>query len=264
MGDIVKEYDFILSLGRCCHVTEILHNNGLKVIDGPYDWSGTARCATVYNRIKYLYKGFKHYFDKKDFVDEEPYKDEFGTCINWNSPKHIVQTAPKQNPSKRPKEKFIYNKKTNTYYHHDFFEGTSFDEQFDAVQAKYVRRIKRTEKYIKLSDSILLVYLSHIGEQHRNLPLESEKVVRIMKKLRKKFPNKTIDLYMFDHDPSFNNGKYGREVLDIGIIRYKSNHDDTFPLDDNDIHHWVSIWLAPQAVCKILSHIALTNKHKII
>jgi hypothetical protein len=241
-------------LGRFCHTKEILAANNLQIMDGPYDWSGTASKETVYNRLMWFYKGFKHYFDRKDFVDFAPYKMELlegqtGNLENWHNAPHYVEK---------------YNKKTNTYFIHDFFDNASFDDQFEAIKEKYMRRIKRTEKYLKQSSSVLFVYMNHLADQKRDLPLESEKVIRIMNKLRKKFPNKTIDLYMFDHDPSYTDGQYGREILDIGIVRYKSNHDDIFPADDPDPRHWISEWMAPKSVCSILEHIRLTNKHRII
>ena len=64
MSEIIKKYDFIISLGRLCHVSAMLANNGLKVVNGPWDWSGTAYTSTIYNRLKNLKKGFKHFFDE--------------------------------------------------------------------------------------------------------------------------------------------------------------------------------------------------------
>ena len=54
MSEIIKKYDFIISLGRLCHVSAMLANNGLKVVNGPWDWSGTAYTSTIYNRLKNL------------------------------------------------------------------------------------------------------------------------------------------------------------------------------------------------------------------
>lgn len=58
MSEIIKKYDFIISLGRLCHVSAMLANNGLKVVNGPWDWSGTAYTSTIYNRLKNLKKRF--------------------------------------------------------------------------------------------------------------------------------------------------------------------------------------------------------------
>ena len=76
MSEIIKKYDFIISLGRLCHVSAMLANYGLKVVNGSWDWSGTAYTSTIYNRLKNLKKGFKHFFDEKEFVDLEPLRDD--------------------------------------------------------------------------------------------------------------------------------------------------------------------------------------------
>ncbi len=65
MTDIIKKYDFIVSLGRFCHTTAMLNNNNLKIIDGPWDWTSfkeqfpqvakkyQRRAERVLNFIKY-------------------------------------------------------------------------------------------------------------------------------------------------------------------------------------------------------------------
>lgn len=69
---------------------------------------------------------------------------------------------------------------------------------------------------------------------------------------------------MFDHSPVFHNGNYVRSVLDVGVIRYISNHDEVFPEDDNDIRHQANSLMMPKSICRILEHIKLTDKFKMI
>lgn len=267
MSEIIKKYDFIISLGRMCHVSAMLANNGLKVVNGPWDWSGTAHTSTIYNRLKSLRKGFRHWFDEKDFVDFEPYKDDlFGSwCYEAVKPvSEVSNNAPHQNNENYNPEHGYFNMRTKTYYLHDFYERPSFKEQFPTIAQKYHRRMERTLNFIKNSNSVLLVYMNHIADQRKDMPLNEDKVIRLMAELRNKYSGKTIDLYMFDHSPYFKGENFQRIILDVGIIRYVSNHDEVFPPTDTDTRHIADGLMMPQSVCYVLSKILLTDRHKVI
>lgn len=270
MTEKIKKYDYILSIGRFCHTTGLLNSNGLKFFDGPWDWSGTGDETGVYDRIKRLTTGFKHWFDRKDFVPLEPeYKDKLflGTVPSSPRPQSkAIPVSPVSNQSniKSRQPIRIYNKRTQTYYGHDFYNSPSFDEQFPEIAERYNRRAYRTQRFIEQSDSILLVYMSHLADQRRDLPLNADIIIKLMKKLRKKYPEKIIDLYMFDHSnaPCYKNGFYIRQVLDIGIIRYISNHDEFWPSTDTDPAHAANNFMMPISICHILSRVGLTDKWK--
>lgn len=264
MQNFVKKYDFILSLGRCCHVTDLLAKNGLKCIDGPWDWSGTAYKETIYNRIKSLYNGFNGFFDKKNFVDFEPYKDDLYKDWFYEALRPININSNCQKTENVNPEKPYYNKKTKTYYMHDFHKYPDFDTQFLNIKEKYMRRARRTLNFIKFSESILLVYMSHIADQRRDLYLDNRIIVKLMSKLRKKYPNKIIDLFIFDHDSKFHGENFYRDVIDVGIIRYVSNHDDVFPETDENPKHIADGLMMPKSICYILSKIELTDRHIMI
>lgn len=253
MNDVPIEYDFIISIGRFCHCTALLANNGLKIIDGPWDWSGTVYEDVMYERIKALRKGFCNHFNKRDFVNFEYIEEEFRRYFNEDAIRPGGATTPYCKP------KGYYNKRTKTYFTHDFREGIPFDEEFRNVREKYMRRYTRTLNMIKRSRRTLLVYMSHIAEQGRDLPLNTKKVLREMSKLRKAYPNSIIDLYMFDHNPSFSGTNFRREVIDAGIVRYHSNHDDVFPSNDTNTKHIADGLMMPQSICYILSKLALSN-----
>lgn len=271
--EIIKEYDFVISLGRFCHTSGILNQNGLKIVDGPFDFSGTSHRETIYNRIEWFYKGFENYFDKKDFIKFATPADKTKLYTGWYidavrpvTDKKMQQTIREDTEKAMKTDVCIgyYNTRTQTYYIHDWKKGEEFDRQFDLINEKYLRRIQRTENYIRCSNSILFVYMNHLGDQRLDLPLESTRVVQIMNKLRQKYPGKTIDLYMFDHDPAFSGENFRRDVLDVGIIRYVSNHDDVFPPEDTNPKHIADRLMMPKSICSILSKIKLTDKHKMI
>ncbi len=261
MPDFKKKYDFIISLGRFCHTTALLANNGLKIIDGPWDWSGTAHRETVYGRIECLYKGFGNYFNKRDFVPFSSYKQDL--YMDWCN-EAIKTNGKKAGDPDTNVEGVYYNERTRTYYLHDFSAKSSLDEQFPQIKEKYARRFMRTLNFIKASNSVLLVYMNNMADQRRNMPLETSQVLRVMHELRAKYPSITLDLYMFDHSSAFNGEHFQRIVHDVGIIRYLSNHHDVFPATDQVLGHCANGLMMPISVCYILSKIELTDKHKMI
>ncbi len=263
MSETVKKYDYVLYLGKLCHGASLVNNNGLKLFDGPWDWSGTGKADGIYKRIKALYKDFDHWFDYKDFVPMKPeYAAEIGNFTWALRYKKDVANQPQQAPV--CKEVPRYNPKTLTYYYHDFFDNKPVEEQFPAFKEKYLRRCERCRSFIEAADSVLLIYMSHLADQKKDVRLDDTRVVSLIKRLREKYPSKTIDLYMFEHSPNFHDGNYIRSVLDIGIIRYISNHDEVFPENDDDIRHRANTFMMPKSVCKILEHIKLSDKFKMI
>ena len=106
--------------------------------------------------------------------------------------------------------------------------------------------------------------MSHIADQRRDMPLNENKVIRLMAELRDEYPGKTIDLYMFDHSPHFKGENFQRIILDVGIVRYLSNHDEVFPATDTDPRHTADGLMMPQSVCYILSKVLLTDRNKMI
>lgn len=268
MSEIIKKYDFIISLGRMCHVSDMLSHNNLKVVNGPWDWLATSDTDTIYHNIECLYKGFKNFLNRNDLKSWEPYKYKF--FERWNN--NAVKAKPIEYVNNHTRNyhisdsmgKAYYNIRTKTFYLHDFYENPSFDEQYKQVYKKYERRNQRTLNYIQQSDKILLIYMSHLADQILDLPLNVNKIIKRMNKLRKKYPNKTIDLYMFDHNPNFHDIDYQRIVHDVGIIQYLSNHDEVYPSSDTDVRHIADSLMMPKAICHILSQIALTDRHKMI
>lgn len=261
MSETIKKYDYVITLGKLCHCSSLLNNNGLKLFDGPWDWSGTGKADGIYKRIKALYKDFDHWLNYKDFTPVHPkYDCELGgftqAVLNKKAAENLQAPAHKELP--------MYNTRTLTYYYHDFFEDKPFKEQFSAFKKKYERRWERNRSFIEAADSVLLIYISHLADQKKDVCLNDAKIVSHIKRLRAKYPNKNIDLYMFDHSPVFHNGNYVRSVLDVGVIRYISNHDEVFPEDDNDIRHQANLLMMPKSICRILEHIKLTDKFKMI
>lgn len=266
MSEIIKEYDFIISLGRMCHVSAMLNGNGLKIVNGPWDWLATSDTETIYQRIKSLTKRKQETFNKRDFKSWEPYQHKFfqDWCENAVKPEQQPSAMEETAQPKNRQGHGYYNVKNKTFYLHDFFEEPDFSQQLPQENKKYMRRFQRTLNFIDYSERVLLVYMNHLADQRLDLPLNAKKIIRLMAELRAKYPGKTIDLYMFDHSPFFVGGNFQRIILDVGIVRYISNHDVVFPATDTNPRHIADGLMMPQSVCYILSKIALTDKHKMI
>lgn len=266
MSEILKKYDFIISLGRMCHVSAMLANNGLKIVNGPWDWLATSDAETIYKRIESLYKGKEGKFHKRDFKSWEPYQHKFfqDWCDDAVKPEPQTSSAEEAPLPKNRQGHGYYNVKNKTFYLHDFFEEPDFGKQLSAISKKYMRRFQRTLNFIEHSERVLLVYMNHLADQRLDLPLNANKVIRLMEKLRRRYPGKTIDLYMFDHSPHFKGENFQRIILDVGIVRYLSNHDEVFPATDTDPRHTADGLMMPQSVCYILSKVLLTDRNKMI
>lgn len=259
------QYDFIISIGRFCHTSGLLAAHNLKLFNGPWDWSGTYCEDVIYDRIERLYKGFDDYLNKADFVVWDSYKDGFFQDSFFDAPKPksiSVECQMSNQDISAPPEIWdiqYYNIHTNTYYIHDFHNIPSFDEQFDEFHKKYSRRFSRTLDLMKSKNHILLVYMNNIAEQRRNLSLDSKRVLSAMRKLRGAYPNKIIDLYMFDHSDEYHDLSFKCDILEDGIIRFTSNHYDVFSSDDTDPRHNTNGWMMPKSICYILKNISLTE-----
>lgn len=262
--EIVKHYDLIFSLGRCCHCAGLLEANNLRLFDGPWDWSGTGRKSGIYKRLEALCKGFDGWFNEKDFKEmDQKYAHHLTEGMVPYAPKtrQAINNPPK--PLENP-EKWYFNPKTRTYYAHDFHVNPSFKEQWPAFKKRYERRIDRAMSFIKEADSVLLVYMNHIADQRKDLPLDRIKTLQLLKRIRAKYPDKKIDLYMFNHSPNLTDGQYVREVWDVGVVNYISNHEDVFPDTDETKGHFSGIFMMPKSICRILEQINLTDKFEMI
>ena len=286
MTEIIKRYDLVIPIGRFCHCAGLLNNYGLKLFDGPWDWSGTGREEGIYKRLEALTQGFDGWFEREDFVLMDPqYSHEIAEKAGYlalrptvNPPANSIVGLTASSvksvwDAKREDDNIIkdntpnpevryYNKKTLTYYGHDFFQLPDFNEQFKNFKSKYGRRCYRLFEFFKAADSILLVYMNNFADQRKELPLDRLKVIDIMNKVRHCYQNKIIDLYMFDHQDAINNSR--REIWDVGIIDYLSDHYWVYSPEDADYRHRVHGFMAPVEICKIIEQIGLTDKFKMI
>lgn len=263
MSDIIKKYDLVIPIGRFCHCSSLLNNYDLKRFSGPWDWSGTGADEGIYKRLEALINGFDGWFERKDFI---PLEGEYAHyLIDYTDPLALRPTVElHQSSSLPPPCVWYYNKRTMTYYGHDFHLKKKFDDQFETIKSQYIRRFKRINKFIEKSHSILLVYMNHIADQKRDLPLDEDIVLKYIEDLRKKYPHKIIDFYMFDHANNVKGDSYTRYVYDIGIIRYVSNHENIWDVDDDNYRHQANGFMMPKSICNILEKISLTDRFKMI
>ena len=112
-------------------------------------------------RVNLLTGGFRHFFDKKDFIKHGDKPGEYK------------------------------NAGTGLVYIHDFPKDGNFDDNFPEVAEKHERRAKRLLDKIHNSDKILAVYIDAYGDP------SADKVKDAMKKLDDRFGRKIDLLYIY-------------------------------------------------------------------
>jgi hypothetical protein len=248
-----KTYDLIIPLGHRCHCSDMLRRCvpvPLVKEDGPWDWSGTPYAAGIYKRLDLLIYGFDNFFEREDLMCSLP--AEWAQVSTDNTP--ALYWAKRELLTKTFENMKVFNRRTLTEYVHDFKKDQDFEEGFIAVREKYLRRTNRTRRQIDGADRILLVYESHLFDDRTFVPLDSSEVRIRMRRLRSRYPTKTIDMIMFDHDHNLHANRVLEKRLMRGVIRYVTNHDMTFPADDDNPHHRLYDVMMPLQVFKILQN----------
>lgn len=121
-----KTYQNFISLGYFCEVAQDLEKMGLRNTSSPFDW-----CITNFAKNIEL---IENRFD--DFMNYD------NLAQSVNEPNHYLDT------------------KYNDYFFHDFNQYDPLPNQYEAVKAKYDRRIKRFLKNIE-QPTLFVRYISN-------------------------------------------------------------------------------------------------------
>ncbi|MDR2769942.1 MAG: hypothetical protein LBB08_00660 [Rickettsiales bacterium] len=250
-----KTYDLFIPIGAQCLTQDVLRHVGLLAEDGPWNWSAPLTEDAVYMRLDMLCNGFDNFFNHDDFTDKDMPDFPCG-AENWHAGYPRPIAAPPANPGKR-----FFNLRTQTQYNHDFHEQPSFDEQFGAIRERYARRAERTLEQLRYAGSVCLFFLSRFNNVLLDLRPDSDEIKQKMAALREKYPGKTIDLIMLNHDSSMGDMEIRREVITPGVVRYLSNHDIIFPADTDDVRHYLKNGIVlPKSILHIVRQLALTDQ----
>ena len=133
----MKEYDFIVGLGRACSCSQSLRRAGLQLLSLPWDWITYdlhPPRPDLLLRIDVIASGFAGWLEEEDlkFVKRNPVS---GMDL-------------------------YINERNNILFAHDFPPDVPLHESFPAVKAKYDRRVKRLLQLLADAKSgILAVYM---------------------------------------------------------------------------------------------------------
>jgi len=132
-----KTYDFIFGLGPGCSCSQVLRKADLQFLSLPFDWTGYTKNYQLYPgdmplKVRDICANMKDWFRRED--------------ISYVHRDIDNQDIP-------------YNHRTTAFFPHDFHSPKELEENFDAVQTKYQRRIDRFLAMIEKSRDLLVVRL---------------------------------------------------------------------------------------------------------
>lgn len=136
---VKTQFENFISLGYFCEVAGDLEKLGLRNTSSPFDW-----CITDFSK------------------NIELIENRFDDFMNYNN---LAQSIENRN--------HYEDTKYNDFFFHDFTKYKPLNEQYEAVKAKYDRRIKRFLKNIE-SPTLFVRYISNeeINTNGRSIELE--------------------------------------------------------------------------------------------
>ena len=191
-----KTYDFALSLGSTCAVSQSLREAGLQFASYPLDWTASPGLA---ESVQIVADDFAHWLDADDLkLWDVRHGAGFGTRIYRNA-------------------------RTGFGFSHEFSDFERFAVSYPKVRAMYERRIARFLERLRAAKRILAVY--------NELPIRGEATDEALSRaygiLKAKCPGAEIDLVYFWPEPG-RRAPHEREVapgiLSVGLDYRKYDH----------------------------------------
>lgn len=185
---MTDKYDIIYSVGMDCACALYMNKASIRKCSGPFDWL----TGVDFNiRMELILNNFEEFFNKEDFVFLPKSKDpNIGTDEECD---------------------YYQNMKTGFYFYHDFVID-KFEECFEDVKNKYIRRIDRFYKNIKSSKKVLFIYLTHSEK------IDNEMIRFYQKKISDKFGLK-VDFLIIENDDKRENCIETVNISD-NIVKY--------------------------------------------
>ena len=160
---MMKEYDFIFSLGASCAATQTLRDCGLQFTSLPLDWAASPGIAFA---AEMIVNGFPRWFERGDLVLHDVRHEEGAV------------------------QRVYYNRYTHFGFPHEFTNAKPFEKCFDEVREKYFRRIARLDKLLSAKPRALGVYLE--VATRRAQPLDA--LLKVRSDIVAKYPGLKLDL----------------------------------------------------------------------
>lgn len=208
----MKEYDFIVGLGRACSCSQSLRRAGLQLLSLPWDWITYdlhPPRPDLLLRIDVIASGFAGWLEEEDlkFVRRNPISG---------------------------KDLYI-NDRNKILFAHDFPPDVPLHESFPAVKSKYDRRIRRLLQLLAGAKSnILAVYMDA-----PTYPVSDVETCReAQRRLQALYPRIKVDFLMFALEPGRPFEKRVVEDLGDGFTRVAFDFRDHTPgLPDHSVQH---------------------------
>jgi len=213
------DYDLIFPLGSRCFCSEYLRILGLQEQTLPFDWSahesyvpmlkGIDKCVDIHllNVVSLIVNNFVDMFNLNDFIEVE---DEPGDGIN----------------------RCIINTKTGLHHIHEFKKDKPFKSEHNKFVERYLRRINRYMELVDKSKRIAFVWIqdvwNYIPRNDDTLKLTNQCLVYVLHKLKEKYKDKQIDLYVFSDDGDCAEDEIHTDIINDNIYKYTSNHEFLF------------------------------------
>lgn len=164
----MREYDIAFSMGFECGCSQALRASGLQYASYPMDWIGS---PGVVQSAAMIAADFRDWLvrDEMELVDV---RRGTGTINRGYA-----------------------NRRTGFVFGHDFHHDSDIDASFDAVVAKYDRRIARLMGALRAARHALAVFVEHPVRER----VPDAEVIRARQILSDKFPGVAIDLLYVYH-----------------------------------------------------------------
>jgi hypothetical protein len=187
-------------MGGACNCSQVLRNLGLQVESFPFDWAASRnQFGGFEERANLILNKFYHYLEFEDLEELPPSNPHQG---------HL----------------HIFNRYTKFIYPHDFNIGELADA-YPETKSTFDRRAERLLRRLDESRKTLFVYMPNIfGTPQNDKAIPDELVLSVMDRLRTAYPNKRLDLMLFECDLAKKEGEIVRKFIAPGIVRHTSNH----------------------------------------
>ena len=200
---MITTYDLAFGLGPACSCSQTLRKAGLQLLSFPYDWIGPHTDLydrDVSRRTDQICNEFAGWFNPADF---EP-----------------------AGSSDQSGKDHYFNRRLQLIFLHDFIKGSSFEEAFPAVQAKYRRRIARLLELIRQSRRVLLARVDRPDVPCRT---PTEECLYARRRLMEKFAPTVFDVVVLSHEEGRPFDQLVEERPAEGVTRLRFDYDDRTP-----------------------------------
>ncbi len=205
----IKNIQIFIPIGYRCHTAMQLNKLKLRKSSYPFDW--------IISKIKF--------FDMMSFCID-CIINNFDDFANFND----LSFEDNNNSNFY----LVTNNKNSIIWGHDFIKTKTPEESYKEFYNKYKRRIIRLYNDIEHNNKICFIYMQNMfgkSLEDKNFKITLTLLQKNLKKLQKKFPNKSIMLIAFQHNKNMKFMQIKYEYNNNCAI-YTSNHSYTYK-DEN-------------------------------